>query len=49
MDKATKNAIIAKHARKEGDVGSPEVQIAVLTASITELTEHMKANKKDVP
>ncbi len=48
MDKATKSAIIAKFARQDGDVGSPEVQVAVLTASIKELTEHMKINKKDV-
>ncbi len=48
MDKATKSAIIEKFARQAGDVGSPEVQVAVLTASIKELTEHMKANKKDV-
>ncbi len=48
MDKATKTAIIAKYARKEGDVGSPEVQIALLTTKIKELTEHMRANKKDV-
>lgn len=47
MDKATKSEIIAKFATKEGDVGSSEVQIAVLTQSINELTEHLKANKKD--
>jgi small subunit ribosomal protein S15 len=34
-------------ARKEGDVGSPEVQVAVLTARIKEVTEHIKVNKHD--
>ena len=47
MDKAKKTEIIAKFARKEGDVGSPEVQLAVLTGKITELTEHMRSHKKD--
>jgi small subunit ribosomal protein S15 len=47
MDKATKQAIIAKYGRSEGDTGSPEVQIALLTARINELTEHLKAHKKD--
>jgi len=47
MDKATKSEIIAKYARKDGDVGSPEVQIALLTQRINELTEHLRANKKD--
>ncbi len=47
MDKATKTAIITKYARKEGDTGSPEVQIAVLTQEIRELTEHLQKNKKD--
>ena len=47
MEKAKKTEIMAKFARKEGDVGSPEVQIAVLTEKIVELTEHMRANKKD--
>ena len=42
-----KAAVIAEYARKEGDTGSPEVQIAILTARITELTEHLKLNKKD--
>ena len=36
-----------EYARKPGDTGSPEVQIAVLTARINELTEHLKANPKD--
>ena len=47
MDKETKSAIIAKYARTEGDTGSPEVQIALLTARISELTEHLKKHPKD--
>ena len=47
MEKAKKTGIIAKYARKEGDVGSTEVQIALLSARITEITDHMRANKKD--
>ena len=42
-----KQAIIKEHARHEGDTGSPEVQIAVLTNRIAALTEHLKSNKKD--
>lgn len=42
-----KAEIIKEFGRKEGDTGSPEVQIAILTARITELTEHMKKNPKD--
>ncbi|MFD1430753.1 MULTISPECIES: 30S ribosomal protein S15 [Lacticaseibacillus] len=42
-----KNEIIQKYARHEGDTGSPEVQIAVLTADILNLQDHMAANKKD--
>ena len=42
-----KQAIIKEYARKDGDTGSCEVQIAVLTERIKELTEHMKLNKKD--
>ena len=41
------NEIIKEYGRKAGDTGSPEVQIAILTARITELTEHMKKNPKD--
>ena len=44
--KEKKQAIMAEYARTEGDTGSPEVQIAVLTARINELTEHFKANPK---
>ncbi len=47
INKEKKQAIIAEYGRKEGDTGSPEVQIAVLTARIQELTEHLKANPKD--
>jgi len=39
--------IIKKFQVEEGDTGSPEVQVALLTASIQELTEHLKAHKKD--
>ena len=42
-----KTAIINEYARTAGDTGSPEVQIAVLTARIQELTEHLKDNPKD--
>ena len=45
--KDKKQAVIAEYARSEGDTGSPEVQIAILTARIKEITEHMKANPKD--
>ncbi len=47
MDKATKDALVAKYARKEGDTGSPEVQIAILSQRIRELTTHLQQNKKD--
>lgn len=42
-----KTEIIRKYARDEKDTGSPEVQIAVLTERIRELTDHMKKNPKD--
>ena len=42
-----KQAIIKEYARKEGDTGSPEVQIAILTERITELTAHLQQNPKD--
>ena len=42
-----KDAIIKEYARSEGDTGSPEVQIALLTRRINDLTEHLKINKKD--
>lgn len=47
ISKEKKNEIINAYARKEGDTGSPEVQIAILTARIAELTEHLKLNQKD--
>ncbi len=47
ISKEKKTAIINEYARAEGDTGSPEVQIAVLTARINELTEHLKVNQKD--
>lgn len=47
LDTAKKAEIVAKFARKDGDTGSPEVQIALLTTRIIELTEHLKINKKD--
>ena len=47
MTKEQKTAIIKEYAAHEGDTGSPEVQIALLTFRIYSLTEHLKANKKD--
>ena len=47
MSKAEKQAIIAEYRRSDSDVGSPEVQIALLTKRINVLTQHMKENKKD--
>ena len=43
----TKQEIIAKYGRKEGDTGSPEVQIALLTERINHLNEHLKEHKND--
>ena len=45
--KEKKQEIIKEYARCEGDTGSPEVQVAILTARIQELTEHLKVNHKD--
>lgn len=42
-----KEALIKEYATKEGDTGSPEVQVAILTVRITNLTEHFKEHKKD--
>ncbi len=42
-----KAPIVKDHARHEGDTGSPEVQIALLTERITQLSEHMRAHKHD--
>ena len=47
LTKEEKTAIIKEYARFEGDTGSVEVQVAVLTATINKLTEHMKKNKND--
>ena len=42
-----KEALVKDHARAEGDTGSPEVQVAILTERIRNLTEHFKGHKKD--
>ncbi len=42
-----KEALITEHARESGDTGSPEVQIAILTERIVNLTEHFKTHAKD--
>lgn len=42
-----KQALISEYAAKKGDTGSPEVQVAILTERITNLTEHFKTHKKD--
>ena len=42
-----KQALIKEHARAKGDTGSPEVQVAILTERINNLTEHFKAHAKD--
>ena len=47
ISKEKKAAIMKEYARTEGDTGSPEVQVAVLTARIQELTEHLQSNHKD--
>ena len=47
MDKVQKAQIMTQYARHEGDTGSPEVQIALLTERINHLNEHLKDNKKD--
>ena len=47
LDKDTKQEIIGKYGMHEGDTGSPEVQIALLTARIAYLTDHLKVHKKD--
>ncbi|WP_276572129.1 30S ribosomal protein S15 [Crassaminicella indica] len=47
MNKEKKQAIIDAHKVHEGDTGSPEVQIAILTTRINELNEHLKIHKKD--
>ena len=47
LDTATKQSIISEYGTSEGDTGSPEVQVAVLTQRIKDLTEHMKVHKHD--
>lgn len=47
LAKAEKQSIMKEYARQEGDTGSVEVQVAVLTAEINRLTEHLKEHKKD--
>lgn len=47
MDKTKKQELIKTYGRKEGDTGSPEVQIALLTERINHLNEHLKFHKKD--
>lgn len=42
-----KNRVIKEYATKDGDTGSPEVQVAVMTSRITTLTEHFKTHQKD--
>ncbi|HZH52672.1 MAG TPA: 30S ribosomal protein S15 [Microvirga sp.] len=42
-----KNALVKEYAQKEGDTGSPEVQVAILTERINNLTEHFKTHTKD--
>lgn len=47
ITKEMKEAIIKEYGTKPGDTGSPEVQVAVLTARINDLNEHLKVHKKD--
>lgn len=47
ISKEKKAAVMNEYARTPGDTGSPEVQVAILTARIQELTEHLKANPMD--
>ncbi|GIG25221.1 30S ribosomal protein S15 [Cellulomonas denverensis] len=47
LDNDTKKSIIAEYATHEGDTGSPEVQIALLTRRINDLNEHLKEHKHD--
>ena len=47
LDQEIKQEIISKYQRKDGDTGSAEVQIAILSEQIKVLTEHLKVNKKD--
>ena len=47
MDTEAKKKVMEAYARHEGDTGSPEVQVALLTSRIDDLTEHFKVHKKD--
>jgi small subunit ribosomal protein S15 len=47
IDQKKKQEIIEEYALKEGDTGSPEVQVAILTFRINDLNEHLKIHKKD--
>lgn len=47
ISKEKKAQIVAEYGKKPGDTGSPEVQVALLTERINELTEHLKVNPKD--
>ncbi len=47
LDAATKKSIMAEYATSEGDTGSPEVQVAMLSRRIADLTEHLKEHKHD--
>ena len=47
LDPTTKTKIMKEYATSEGDTGSPEVQVAVLTERIKDLTEHLKVHKQD--
>lgn len=47
LSREKKQEIVAKYATSEGDTGSPEVQVALLSTRISELTEHFKTHKKD--
>ena len=47
ITKEKKEEIIKEYATKDGDTGSPEVQVAILTARINELNEHLESHKKD--
>ena len=49
LDTATKQRIMTEYATSEGDTGSPEVQVALLTQRIKDLTEHLKEHKHDHP
>lgn len=47
LTKELKDKIISDYSTHEGDTGSPEVQVALMTTRITQLTEHLRSNKKD--